>query len=103
MLDLNRDNKLVNFAKQVRGLNYSKLINPKRVKRLLIAMYDELIYVRDKHKKITNSDRIVNSKYIAQYQAEEDIIIGLLFELQQKTLDYAISLAGVIKPNRLKK
>lgn len=83
MSKLHKDrNMLSSFVKQVNALNFN---NPKdliKIKSLLNNMYVELDRLKNKQ------NNAINSSLHAKIEAEKDILMSLLFILQEKSIEY---------------
>lgn len=80
-------NKLSNFFKQVNQINFHDSKDIRKMRLLLNNLYDELNILKKKQ-NFTINGTFINTNLYAKLEAEKEILISVLFILQEKSLEY---------------
>lgn len=92
MSKLNKNsNKLSTFFKQVNELNFNSSKGLRKIQCLLNSIYDELNTLKNKQ-NLTIQGTSIKANLYAKLEAEKEILISLLFVLQEKSIAYILKI-----------
>jgi len=84
----NRDNDIPMLVQKVMMLNINNANGQKQLMNLSESLFNELGINRATIRNKVMVDSNANKKLFAKYEAEQEIVVGLLFVLQEKVINF---------------